>query len=63
MDDPTVTKDRLEQLLREAEQAHGAFEATLGHRVANWPAWYAEYIIQRLGEPRPQRDDREDSGG
>jgi hypothetical protein len=57
MDDPTVNKDKLEQLLREAEQAHGAYEATLGQRDENWPAWYAEYILRRLEEARTQRAD------
>jgi hypothetical protein len=44
-----VTRETLEQLLREAEQAHGAYEAT-GHRDDNWPAWYARYIMERLAE-------------
>ena len=48
MDTPTITKDLLEQLLREAEQAHGAYEKTLGHPDEDWPAWYADYIVKRL---------------
>lgn len=31
--------------LRRAETAHGAYEKTLGHRDAEWPIWYAEYIV------------------
>ena len=50
MDAQLVTREKLEQLLREAEQAHGAYEATLGHRDDNWPAWYARYIMERLAE-------------
>jgi hypothetical protein len=50
MDAQLVTREKLEQLLREAEQAHGAYEATLGHPDENWPAWYARYIIERLAE-------------
>src|SRR5919204_2195063 len=50
MDAQLVTREKLEQLLREAEQAHGAYEATLGHRDDNWPAWYARYIMERLTE-------------
>ena len=50
MDTQLVTREKLEQLLREAEQAHGAYEATLGHRDDNWPAWYARYIMERLTE-------------
>jgi hypothetical protein len=50
MDTQLVTREKLEQLLREAEQAHGAYEATLGHPDENWPAWYARYIMERLAE-------------
>jgi hypothetical protein len=50
MDAQLVTREKLEQLLREAEQAHGAYEATLGHPDDNWPAWYARYIMERLAE-------------
>lgn len=35
METQSLTRDRLEQLLRDAEQAHGAYEATLGHRGEN----------------------------
>jgi hypothetical protein len=38
----------LERLLREAEQAHAAYEQELGTRDDNWPAWYAHYIFQHL---------------
>jgi hypothetical protein len=50
MDAQRVTRETLEQLSREAEQAHGAYEATLGHRDDNWPAWCACYIMERLAE-------------
>jgi catechol 2,3-dioxygenase-like lactoylglutathione lyase family enzyme len=40
--------------LRRAETAHGAYEKTLGHRDAEWPAWYAEYIVnEQAGKPLP----------
>lgn len=42
------TKQDLERLLREAEQAHGDFERSLGRRDENWPSWYADYIFERL---------------
>jgi hypothetical protein len=42
------TRQDLEQLLRETEQAHGEYERTLGHRDENWPAWYADYMYGRL---------------
>lgn len=43
-----LTKEKLEELLKEAEKAHGVYETQLGHRDENWPAWYAEYIIKKL---------------
>jgi steroid delta-isomerase-like uncharacterized protein len=43
-----VTREGLERLLRDAEQAHGAYEATLGRRDDNWPSWYADYMLRRL---------------
>ena len=43
-----VTTERLAELLREAEQAHGEFEQELGHRDDDWPTWYADYILKKL---------------
>ena len=31
--------------LRRAESAHGEHEKRIGHADANWPLWYAEYMI------------------
>ena len=45
-----VTKEELAGLLREAEQAHGRYERELGHRDEEWPAWYADYILNALAE-------------
>lgn len=45
-----LKKDKLEQLLKEAEKAHGEFEKTLGKRDEEWPAWYAEYIVNKLNQ-------------
>ncbi len=45
-----VTEERLEQLLREAEAAHGEYEQSLGQRDEDWPAWYARYIVEQLEE-------------
>jgi catechol 2,3-dioxygenase-like lactoylglutathione lyase family enzyme len=40
--------------LRRAEAAHGEHEKRTGQRDANWPDWYAEYIIrEQAGEPLP----------
>jgi len=51
-----LTKEKLEMLLREAEQAHGECERTLGKRDENWPSWYASYIVQKLnGTPSESR--------
>jgi len=40
--------------LRRAEAAHGQYEKTLGHRDEEWPAWYAQYIVnEQSGKPLP----------
>ena len=41
-------RQRLAELLREAERAHGEYEKKLGRRDDNWPDWYADYIAERL---------------
>jgi hypothetical protein len=43
-----LSAERLTELLRAAERAHGAFEKELGRRDEEWPAWYAQYILDRL---------------
>jgi catechol 2,3-dioxygenase-like lactoylglutathione lyase family enzyme len=35
----------LASAFRRAEQAHGAYEAGLGHRDEDWPDWYAAYMV------------------
>ena len=35
----------LESALRRAESAHGEHEKRTGQRDANWPEWYAAYIV------------------
>lgn len=45
-----VTEDRLRTLLRVAESAHEAYEAERGEPDADWPTWYAAFIIARLQE-------------
>jgi hypothetical protein len=44
-------KPILEQLLKDAEQAHADYERdTLGgKRDADWAKWYAAYMAERLG--------------
>jgi len=40
---------------RRAEHAHGAYEATLGHRDEDWPEWYAAYMVaEQSGKELPK---------
>lgn len=50
VDPGTLTADELARLLREAEQAHGAYEKELGERDEDWPTWYATWILDQLRE-------------
>ena len=44
----------LASAMRRAETAHGAHEKLLGHRDADWPDWYAAYMIsEQAGAPPP----------
>ena len=43
-----LSTERLTELLQDAERAHAVFEKELGHRDEAWPAWYAQYIVDRL---------------
>jgi hypothetical protein len=45
-----VTREELAELLSAAERAHGEYEREIGERDKDWPAWYAGYILDRLGE-------------
>jgi hypothetical protein len=45
-----LTAERLAELLREAERAHGEYERELGRRDDDWPTWYARYIVERLDD-------------
>ncbi len=41
--------------LRRAATAHGEHEKRTGGHDANWPDWYAEYIVrEQAGKPLPQ---------
>ena len=45
----------LASALRRAEAAHGEHEERTGQRDANWPDWYAAYIVaEQVGEELPQ---------
>ncbi|HVX97115.1 MAG TPA: VOC family protein [Polyangia bacterium] len=47
--EPEVTQV-LVDLLRRAEQAHGAHEKELGRRDEDWPQWYGAYMNRTLRE-------------
>ena len=63
---PMLSVETLAQLLREAEQAHGAYERQLGRRDDDWPTWYARHLLgppssswrAAPGPPRPMRPPR-----
>lgn len=48
MNGNSLTPQELADLLKEAEQAHAAYEKTLDTPDTNWPAWYADFIIKKL---------------
>ena len=48
MEPQGLTKEELARLLREAQDAHAAYEKELGERDADWPSWYAQYILDKL---------------
>jgi catechol 2,3-dioxygenase-like lactoylglutathione lyase family enzyme len=54
-DNTTFTSStELAGALRRAEAAHGEYEKRLGQRDADWPIWYAEYIVrEQAGKPLP----------
>jgi hypothetical protein len=44
----------LAEALRRAAAAHGRHEERIGHADANWPDWYAEYMVkERAGQELP----------
>jgi catechol 2,3-dioxygenase-like lactoylglutathione lyase family enzyme len=44
----------LASALRRAEAAHGEHEKRTGQRDADWPNWYAEYMVaEQAGKPLP----------
>jgi catechol 2,3-dioxygenase-like lactoylglutathione lyase family enzyme len=54
-DDTTFTSlTELAKALRRAEAAHGEHEKRTGQRDADWPSWYAEYMVsEQAGKPLP----------
>ena len=53
--DTTFTSSNdLATVLRRAAAAHGEHEKRIGQPDANWPDWYAEYIVrEQAGKPLP----------
>ena len=44
----------LASALRRAQAAHGEHEKRTGKRDADWPSWYAKYMIrEQAGKPLP----------
>ena len=54
-DDTTFgSSSELASALRRAAAAHGEHETRTGQHDANWPDWYAEYIVsEQAGKPLP----------
>jgi catechol 2,3-dioxygenase-like lactoylglutathione lyase family enzyme len=54
-DDTTFTSPaELAAALRRAEAAHGEHEKRIGKRDADWPSWYAEYMVaEQAGRALP----------
>jgi hypothetical protein len=54
-DDTTFASPaELASALRRAEAAHGEHEKRTGQRDADWPSWYAEYMVaEQAGKPLP----------
>jgi hypothetical protein len=48
----------LAEALRRAAAAHGIHEREIGHADADWPDWYAQYMVQeqagRAGQAGPE---------
>ncbi|HET6871292.1 MAG TPA: VOC family protein [Solirubrobacteraceae bacterium] len=56
--DPALTSfasaSDLSKALQRAAAAHGEHEARIGHEDADWPDWYAEYMVrEQAGEGLP----------
>ena len=46
--------DELAEALRRAAAAHGRHEEQIGHPDADWPDWYAQYLVdEQTGHSGP----------
>ena len=49
-----TSSTELASALRRAEAAHGVHEKRIGQRDADWPNWYAEYMVaEQAGKELP----------
>ena len=47
--------EELAEAMRRASVAHGEHEKRIGEADANWPDWYAEYMVREAaGEELPR---------
>lgn len=46
-----MTKEQLASLLKQAADAHHAFEIASGKPDEDWPGWYAEWMLPRMEKP------------
>jgi catechol 2,3-dioxygenase-like lactoylglutathione lyase family enzyme len=55
-DDTTfISSTELAAALRRAEAAHGEHEKRIGRPDADWPSWYAEFLVaEQTGKPLPK---------
>jgi catechol 2,3-dioxygenase-like lactoylglutathione lyase family enzyme len=55
-EDTTYTSaGELAAALRRAEAAHGEHEKRIGHADADWPDWYADFMVrEQAGKPLPR---------
>ncbi|MEO3744244.1 VOC family protein [Plantactinospora sp. B5E13] len=43
------SREQLTAALRDASDAHGRYEAELGHEDPDWPTWYADHMARAAG--------------
>ena len=60
-DDDVRLVDDLASALRRAAAAHGEHEKRTGQHDANWPDWYAEYIVREQAGSMPSKPGRNTS--
>jgi hypothetical protein len=56
-------ENELAQLLKQAAEAHHAFETALGHPDEAWPEWYAKHIAPPSSKPANKQPPPSQSDG